>query len=126
VLEAAGKRIYGYGSDFVSREASVLVSSDGGRRWQGADSPEPLLSLAIDPRNCDHVVASGEGGSYSSIDGGRGWRRLSDDAGLLAWTASGGLVLVRLDGSVVRSNDGGRGWKASRDGGRSWRLRSRP
>jgi photosystem II stability/assembly factor-like uncharacterized protein len=155
VLEAAGQRIYGYGSDFESGEASLLVSSDGGRSWQERTPPEPLLSLAIDPGNPDHVVASGEGGSYSSSDGGSGWRPLSDDAGLLSWTEPRGLFLVRLDGSVVRSRDGGRSWepagatggqpaafdsagdelyvalhdgtvKRSRDGGRTWRLRSRP
>ena len=155
VLEASGPRIYGYGSDFASGESSLLVSSDGGRSWQERTPPEPLLSLAIDPNGPDHVVASGEGGSYSSTDGGQGWRPLSDDAGLLAWTGSGGLFLVRLDGSVVRSSNGGRSWeqtgatggqpaafesagdelyvafhdgtiRRSRDHGRTWRLRSRP
>jgi hypothetical protein len=155
VLEAAGARIYGYGSDFESRQASLLVSSNGGRSWHERTPPEPLFSLAIDPDNPDHVVASGERGSYSSTDGGKGWRPLSDDAGLLAWTDSAGLFLVRLDGSVSRSSDGGRSWepagatggppaafdsagdelyvalhdgtiKRSRDGGRTWRLRARP
>jgi hypothetical protein len=155
VLEAAGPRIYGYGSDFESGQAGLLVSSDGGRSWQERTPPEPLLSLAIDPEDPDSVVASGERGSYSSRDGGRGWRPVTDDAGLLAWTSSGGLFLVRLDGSVVRSSDGGRSWEPtgatggqpaafdsagdelyvalhdgtisrSRDHGRTWRLRSRP
>jgi hypothetical protein len=155
VLEAAGARVYGYGSDFESREASLLVSSNGGRDWQERTPPEPLSSLAIDPDNPDHVVATGEGGSYSSTDGGKGWRPLSGDAGLLAWTDSRGLFRVHLDGSVSRSSDGGRSWeptgatggppaafdsagdelyvalhdgtiKRSRDDGRTWRLRSRP
>jgi hypothetical protein len=155
VLEAAGRRIYGYGSDFESSRPGLLVSSDGGRAWEERTPPEPLISLAIDPANPDHVVASGEEGSYSSTDGGRGWRPLSDDAGLLAWTGADGLFLVGLDGSVLRSADGGRSWKQSgaiggrpaafdnagdelyvalhdgsikrsRDGGRTWRLRSRP
>lgn len=155
VLEAAGPRIYGFGSDFESREAGLLVSDDGGRSWHERTPPEPLISLAIDPRDPDQVVASGENGTYSSTDAGRGWRPLSDDAGLLAWTKSGALFLVRLDGTVLRSGDGGRSWeptadadgppaafdnagdelylalhdgaiKQSRDGGRSWRLRSLP
>jgi photosystem II stability/assembly factor-like uncharacterized protein len=155
VLESAGRHIYGYGSDFESRQAGLLVSSDGGRSWEERTPPEPLFSLAIDPHNPEHVVASGEGGSYSSRDGGRGWRPLSDDAGLLTWTGSGALFLVGLDGSVVRAGDGGRIWKPSgviggqpaafdnagdelyvalhdgsikrsRDGGRTWQLRSRP
>jgi len=155
VLEAAGERIYGYGSDFESREAGLLVSADSGRSWQERTPPEPLLSLAIDPDDPDHIVASGERGSYSSSDGGRGWRPLSDDPGLLAWTPSRGLFLVGLNGSVGRSRDGGRTWEPSGeiggqpaafdsagddlyvalhdgtikrtfDGGRTWQVRARP
>lgn len=155
VLEAAGTHIYGYGSDFTSREASLLVSDDGGRTWRGRAPPEPLISLAIDPRDPQRVVASGEGGTYSSTDGGAGWRPLSDEPGLLAWTSRDALYLVSLDGAVARSRDGGRSWntvgnaggppaafdnagddvyvalhdgtvKRSADGGRSWALRSRP
>lgn len=55
VLEAAGKRVYGYGSDFASREANLLVSDDGGRSWEQRTPPEPLLSLAIDPDDPDRV-----------------------------------------------------------------------
>ena len=155
VLEAAGQRVYGYGSDFETRQAGLLVSSDGGRTWKERTPPEPLLSLAIDPENPDHVVASGESGTYSSSDAGGGWRPLSDDAGLLAWTGPDGLFLVSSEGAVVRIGDGGRTWKPSGvvrgqpaafdkagdelyvalhdgsikrslDGGRTWRLRSRP
>jgi hypothetical protein len=153
VLEAAGARIYGYGSDYESRQASLLVSDDGGRGWQQRTPPEPLLSLAIDPDDPDRVVASGAKGIYSSSDAGRGWRPLADEAGLLAWP--GALFLVRLDGSVERSADAGLSWqqageidgqpaafesasdelyvalhdgtiKRSGDGGQSWRVRSRP
>jgi hypothetical protein len=155
VLEAAGERIYGYGSDFESREAGLLVSADGGRSWEEHTPPEPLISLAIDPDDPDHVVGSGDGGSYSSSDGGSGWRPLSDDAGLLAWSSSRGLFQVGFNGAVARSRDGGRSWeptgeaggqpaafdsagdqlyvalhdgtiKRSRDGGRSWQVRARP
>jgi hypothetical protein len=155
VLEAAGPRIYGYGSDYESRQASLLVSDDGGRSWQQRTPPEPLLSLAIHPDDPERVVASGEDGIYSSSDAGKGWRPLGDEAGFLAWPAVGALFLVRLDGAVARSADAGLSWeqagdingrpaafesagdvlyvalhdgtiKRSGDGGLSWRVRSRP
>lgn len=155
VLEAAGARIYGFGSDFESGEAALLVSSDGGRGWEQRTPPEPLVALAIHPRDANRVVASGEGGLYASTDGGAGWRPVSSEAGLLAWPSSEALFLVRPDGTVQSSPDGGRSWssvgrvggrpaafdnagadlyialhdgtiKRSEDGGRNWTLRSRP
>ena len=155
VLEAAGPRVYGYGSDFKSRQASLLVSDDGGRSWEERTPPEPLLSLAIDPGDPDRVVASGEDGIHASTDAGQGWRPLGDTPGMLTWPEPDKLFLVGLDGSVARSSDAGRTWSSvgrvdgqpaafdsasgdlyvalhdgtvvrSRDGGRSWQLRSRP
>jgi hypothetical protein len=155
VLEAAGQRIYGYGTDFESRQASLLVSDDGGRRWQERVPPEPLLSLAIDPDDSDRAVASGEAATYSTTDAGRGWRPLADEVGLLAWPEPDRLFMVQPDGSVARSADGGQSWRAagdiggqpaavestgsdlyvalhdgtikrSSDDGGSWRVRSRP
>jgi hypothetical protein len=155
VLEAAGRRIYGYGSDFESRQASLLVSDDGGESWAERTPPEPLLSLAIDPDDRDHIVASGQERVYSSHDAGRGWRPIGDEPGLLAWADSGAIFQVRLDGTVARSVDDGLSWeeagsiggqpagfesarrelyvalhdgtiKRSVDAGRSWRVRASP
>jgi hypothetical protein len=112
VLEAADERIYGYGSDFDTGEAALLVSDDGGRTWRERTTPEPLLSLAIDPNDPDHVVASGERGVYSSTDAGDGWRPLDTDPGLLAWTATG-LYRVGFDGIVARSSNAGLLWKSA-------------
>jgi hypothetical protein len=155
VLEAAGSRVYGYGSDFESRQASLLVSEDGGRSWEERIPPEPLLSLAIDPTDPERVVASGEEGLHTSTNAGRGWRPLGDEPGLLAWPEPDALFLLRFDGSVARSSDTGLTWKPvgavdgqpaafegaggdlyvalhdgtvlrSRDGGRTWQVRSRP
>jgi hypothetical protein len=155
VLEAAGSRVYGYGTDFDSEQASLLVSDDGGRTWEERMPPEPLLSLAIDPDEPDHIVVTGERGPYASTDAGQGWRPLGEDAGLVAWDGAGVLFLVRLDGSVARSTDAGLTWKdagqiggqpaafesvgnelyvalhdgtikRSTDGGASWSVRSTP
>jgi hypothetical protein len=156
VLEASGRRVYGFGSDFDTRQAGLLVSYDGGRSWDERTPPEALLSLAIDPEDPDRVVASGEQGLYLSTDAGRGWRPLDGGPALLAWPAGGQLFAVAFDGSVARSGDAGRSWgqagqvggepaafegadggdlyvalhdgtiKRSADGGASWSVRSTP
>ncbi len=110
VLEAAGRRIYGYGSDFDSGEASLLVSHDGGRAWDEHDTPEPLISLAIDPRDPDRIVASGQRGTYLSTDAGAKWRPFGVDAGLFAWTRRA-LCRAGPGGDVSRSRDGGGDWE---------------
>jgi hypothetical protein len=156
VLEASGTRVYGFGSDFDTRQAGLLVSDDGGRTWDERTPPEALLSLAIDPEDADRVVASGEQGLYLSTDAGRGWRPLDGGPALLAWPTGGQLFAVAFDGSVARSSDAGRSWrevgrvggepaafdgadggdlyaalhdgtiKRSADGGASWSVRATP
>jgi BNR/Asp-box repeat protein len=155
VLEAAGPRIYGYGTDFDSEQASLLVSDDGGRTWEERMPPEPLVSLAIDPDDANRVVAAGEHGTYTSADAGQGWRPVGADSGLVTWAEDGPLVLVRFDGSVFRSSDAGLTWeqaggiggqpaalesagddfyvalhdgtiKRSADAGETWSVRARP
>jgi hypothetical protein len=156
VLEATGPRIYGFGSDFETKQAGLLVSGDGGRTWDQRTPPEALVSLAIDPQDPDRVVASGEQGLCLSTDAGRRWRPLDGGPAMLAWAADGPLFAVGFDGSVARSGDAGHSWrqvgqvggepaafegarsgdlyvalhdgtiKRSADGGASWSVRSTP
>lgn len=154
VLEAAGEVVYGFGSDYDSRRAQFLVSSDGGRTWREREVPEPLISLAIHPGDVGRVVAAGGRGLYESSDGGRRWRQLGGEPGLIDWQAPDRLVLVTMRGAAMTSRDG-RTWspigaiggqpaafeaeadglyvalhdgtvKRSTDAGRSWTIRSRP
>lgn len=156
VLEATGSRVYGFGSDFETRRASLLVSDDGGRSWDERTPPEGLVSLAIHPADRDRIAVSGEERLYVSSDAGRGWRPLDRGASLLAWPEAGRLFAVGPDGTVARSGDAGRSWsetgeaggqpaafeaegaeelyvalhdgtiKRSSDGGASWSVRSTP
>ena len=154
VLEAAGERVYGFGSDFDSREQGFLVSRDGGRSWKERDVPEPLVALALDPSDPERLLASGERALYLSEDAGRRWHRMEGPAGLVAWGDR--VVVVDSDGAVHSADDpngrfgpvgdiGGQAAaldtgpegdlyvalhdgaiKRSGDGGQSWSLRSRP
>jgi hypothetical protein len=155
-LEAAGERIYGYGSDWKTREPVFLASGDGGRSWRSLPAPEPMIALAIDPRDPMRVMASGDQRVHASVDGGRTWSAGGAPApGLLSWTPAG-VHLATRDGRVLSSDDDGRTWRTvgrlkgppaaldsgideellvalhdgsvyrSGDGGRSWALRSRP
>lgn len=155
VLEAAGRRIYGFGTNFETRAAGLLVSDDAGGNWQKRAAPERLLSLAIDPADPDRVLATGERGVYLSADAGRRWRSISREPGFVAWPRPAGAYLLTLDGRVSSSADAGVSWrpiggpggrpaafesggsdlyvalhngtiKRSKDGGRSWSVRTRP
>ncbi|MDQ3729191.1 MAG: exo-alpha-sialidase [Actinomycetota bacterium] len=119
VLESSGDLVYGYGSDFKTREQQLLVSADGGETWNKRPLPEkasePLteesvLAMAIDPEDPSTVVASGQEALWLSTDQGRRWTFLSADTGLLAWAEARSLFLVARDGEVRSSEDGGRTW----------------
>jgi hypothetical protein len=102
VLEAQDKTVYGFGSDWETREARFLRSDDGGHTWTRLTPPEGLLGLAIDPHDPRVSVALGEQRAWLSRDGGATWRQLPIPGGMVTWTSELGLVAVDLDG-VVRS-----------------------
>lgn len=156
VLEASDQRVYGFGSDFDTRREQLLVSANGGDRWQQLDPPASLVSLAIDPSDADRLVASGPKRLYLSGDAGATWRPVRGTPGLISWPAPGYLYSVDRAGRVaVTKRPGGR-WQsrgsaggepaafeaasaetlyvalhdgtivASSDGGRVWTVRSNP
>jgi hypothetical protein len=152
VLRWAGGTIYGVDSG----TGRLLVSGDGGENWEERSPPAPLIDLAPDPGDSQHLLASGEGGLYRSSDGGRGWRPLGGEIGLLAWPGRGRLFHVDATGAVSISEDQGASWrprgriggqpaaflanterdlyaalpdgtvKQSSDDGRTWTVRSAP
>ena len=60
VLEAQGDTVYGFGSDWDTRETRFLRSDNRGRTWTRLAPPEELLGLAIDPQDARVSVALGE------------------------------------------------------------------
>jgi photosystem II stability/assembly factor-like uncharacterized protein len=152
VLRWADGTVYGVDSG----SGRLMVSGDGGESWEQRSPPAPLIDLAPDPGDPQHLLASGEGGLYRSSNGGRGWRPLAGEIGLLAWPGRGRLFHVNAAGAVSSSADQGASWrplgqiggqpaafaahterdlyaalpdgtvKQSTDGGRSWTVRSTP
>ena len=102
VLEAQGETVYGFGSDWETREPRFLRSDDRGRTWTRLAPPEGLLGLAIDPQDDRVSVALGEKRGWVSRDGGESWRPLAVSGGMVTWTRELGLIAVDLDG-VVRT-----------------------
>jgi hypothetical protein len=111
VLEAQRKVVYGFGSDFETREPRFLRSEDGGRSWQRLSPPEGLTGLAIDPRDPRRIVALGEERGYVSRDGGSRWRPLDIPGGLITWTREVGLVAADLGGVVRKADEPTGEWK---------------
>lgn len=94
LLQASGSRVYGYGSDFRTREEQLLASRDRGRTWRQLRAPAPLVSLAVDPADGSRLVASSTSGLYSSRDSGRSWRRAEGGGVLASWPDSRRLFLA--------------------------------
>ena len=105
VLEAQERTVYGFGSDWDTREARFLRSDDRGRTWTRLTPPEGLLALAIDPSDPRVSVALGEQRGWVSRDGGSSWRPLPIPGGLVTWTRELGIVAVDLEGVVRRADE---------------------
>jgi len=112
VLEARGSRVYGFGTDFRTREEQFLVSVDGGRSWEDRRHPESLISLAVAPDDPDVLIASGARDMHRSDDGGRSWVPVDASPAHLAWPVADRLYAADVsDGAVRVSTDGGERWR---------------
>ncbi len=108
VLESSGGKIYG----FDGTQGRLMVSRDGGRKWQERMPPAAVFGLAVHPTNPSRVVVSTEKGLFASPNEGRGWRPLSDQlAGLFAWPEKDRLYLVDGQGQVFVSANAGTEWQ---------------
>ena len=110
VLRYLGNRVYGYDAT----NDRLMVSHDAGKTWTEHQPPAPILDLAADPGDPDHIVATTAGelpgtqGLQESRDEGETWAKLGDPVGLLVWPSVHRLYLVDASGFVSVSGDGGK------------------
>lgn len=110
VLEASGRRIYGFGSEWETQAERLLVSDDRGESWHRRPAPEPLIDLAIAPGDPDTAVVAGRRRLHLTRDAGRSWSELSAGPGLLTWLGRR-LLSVDSDGIVRAAVDGFDRWR---------------
>lgn len=105
ILQASGEDVVAVRAE----ESDVLVSSDGGKTFEGRTAPDVPLDVAFDPKEPSRMVVATGQGTFTSADGGGSWRpRDPIPTEQLAW----GDALFRSDpgGAVKQSDDGGATW----------------
>jgi hypothetical protein len=111
----------------------VYKSTDGAKTW-AADGlwPDYVFSLTVDPRNHEHLLASGVNDAlFSSVSGGTAW--INSSRGLHATTVTAaaadlalpGVVYAGLNGQgIYRSGDSGLTWNPANGGLSDLNIRS--
>ena len=107
----------------AGHDGTVLATSDGGENWQvqRAEPGKDRVLMSIWFENAQHGLAVGQFGlALETDDGGKTWqeRKLVDgEAGdrhlFQIFAGPDGLAFVAAEaGSLLRTTDGGRSWKA--------------
>lgn len=98
-LAFAHDQVYGWDSS----SGRLMVSTDE-QDWDTRATLQ-LFSIAVDPADGDHVVATTPDGLSSSTDGGRSWQRVdgAPQVVLVAWDAGRGIWGVGPSGAVVHA-----------------------
>ena len=99
-------------------EQGIFVSTDEGRTWRRRD-PTPRVRLAWAAPGELYRIDPG-GPVHASADGGATWQERGNAGGesqALTVDARKTLFAASLDGTVQRSEDGGRSWRVIVEGG---------
>lgn len=98
-------------------QSGVMESTDGGETWRVLGGMPGAMWLTWDPRDTDHIIASGAGQAVKSNDGGATWREIEVPTGAMAVelhpTDRGTLYAGVHEGTnavVWTSADGGTTW----------------
>jgi photosystem II stability/assembly factor-like uncharacterized protein len=114
VLRYAHGRVYALNA----LTGELIVSHDGGERWDERSPPPAVIDLAVDPADPRRILASTARGLSVSEDDGQSWNHAGSGIGLLAWPEPGKLYLVDARGEVRISDDAGSSWRSrGRTGG---------
>ena len=93
-------------------QAQILVSRDGGEKFEPRVAPMALVDLAADPGNPQRWAATSEQGIFVSTDEGRTWRQRDPTPNVrLAWRTPDELYRIDPGGPVKVSSDGGETWE---------------
>lgn len=100
-------------------QQGLLVSRDGGKTWRQT-LREPIMGLALNPRDEDVVLATSSG-IFRSTDRGDSWSpvfQIPEGAGPVAWAPSEAQTAyaVGLDRRLYRTADGGASWQPVGEG----------
>ena len=107
----------------AGHDGTVLSSGDGGDSWQllREEPGKERVLLSIWFENAQHGLAVGQFGlTLETDDGGKSWterRLVGGEAGekhfMQLFAGSGGLLFIAAEsGTMLRSEDAGRNWKA--------------
>jgi photosystem II stability/assembly factor-like uncharacterized protein len=99
----------------------VLKSTNGGASWTQSLTGRPVLTVAVDPQNANHVLAGLLfGGTRASTDGGTSWSVVA--AGMPPEASVSDIIFDPAHPGVLYAADRMSGIYRSTDGGLSWQA----
>jgi photosystem II stability/assembly factor-like uncharacterized protein len=107
VLRFAHGRVYAYNG----LTGTLMLSDDGGEKWEERKPPGQVIDLAVDPSDPDRMIVSTDRGLQLSADYGESWQALEGELGLLAWAENGSLYAIDANGIASVSEGPGERWR---------------
>ncbi|MDP3976228.1 MAG: hypothetical protein Q8P95_04925 [bacterium] len=104
---------------FATTAKGIQVSKDQGKTW-GTLSEQlgsaAVIALAVSPSDSNHMLSSSDPlGFQKSIDGGKSWQKIEQDAGVILFIAynpknPNRVYALNTEGVIYSSTDAGEHW----------------
>ncbi|MFZ0479956.1 MAG: YCF48-related protein [Terriglobales bacterium] len=109
----------------AATRSSVMISNDGGEKWQQASLPSYVVGIRGAAIVSDtHFLIAAREGAYHTTDGGATWEHIvnglpAKDITSVSFDSAHQRLLVTSDqtGVIFESKDGGRSWQRGPDSG---------